>query len=49
MAGARLDGSPLRVHFATRAPELDARWRVVELRSPDGWGGCPRMNLVAFQ
>ena len=42
VAGARLDGSPLRVHFATRAPELDARWRVVELRSADGarpWRG----------
>jgi S-adenosylmethionine:tRNA ribosyltransferase-isomerase len=35
--GHRADGSPVRVHFATRAPELDARWRVVELRcSPDG-------------
>lgn len=30
------DGSAVRVHFATRAPELDERWRVVELRSPDG-------------
>jgi S-adenosylmethionine:tRNA ribosyltransferase-isomerase len=29
-------GSAVRVHFATRAPELDERWRVVELRSPDG-------------
>ena len=27
---------PVRVHFATRAPELDERWRVVELRSADG-------------
>jgi S-adenosylmethionine:tRNA ribosyltransferase-isomerase len=26
----------VRVHFATRAPDLDASWRVVELRSPDG-------------
>jgi S-adenosylmethionine:tRNA ribosyltransferase-isomerase len=35
--GRRSDGSPVRVHFATRAPELDERWRVVELRSaPDG-------------
>jgi S-adenosylmethionine:tRNA ribosyltransferase-isomerase len=32
----RPDGSPVRVHFATRAPRLDARWRVVELRSGDG-------------
>ncbi len=29
-------GPPVRVHFATRAPELDERWRVVELRSADG-------------
>ncbi|HEY3728034.1 MAG TPA: S-adenosylmethionine:tRNA ribosyltransferase-isomerase [Solirubrobacteraceae bacterium] len=34
--GRRRDGSPVRVHFATRAPELDERWRVVELRGPDG-------------
>ncbi|MFZ0041162.1 MAG: S-adenosylmethionine:tRNA ribosyltransferase-isomerase, partial [Solirubrobacteraceae bacterium] len=34
--GSRSDGSAVRVNFATRAPELDARWRVVELRSPDG-------------
>ncbi len=35
--GHRADGSPVRVHFATRAPGLDARWRVVELRcAPDG-------------
>jgi len=30
------DGSAARVHFSTRAPRLDARWRVVELRSADG-------------
>ena len=31
------DGSAVRVHFSTRAPGLDAeRWRVVELRTPDG-------------
>ncbi|HEX3832173.1 MAG TPA: S-adenosylmethionine:tRNA ribosyltransferase-isomerase [Solirubrobacteraceae bacterium] len=37
VAGCRAgDGSPVRVHFATRAPQLDERWRVVELRSPDG-------------
>ncbi len=32
----RADGSAVRVHFATRAPRLDQRWRVVELRSADG-------------
>jgi S-adenosylmethionine:tRNA ribosyltransferase-isomerase len=36
VAGTRADGSAVRVHFSTRAPELDDRWRVVELRSPDG-------------
>ena len=36
VAGAARDGTPVRVHFATRAPELDERWRVVELRSADG-------------
>ena len=37
VAGRRAgDGSAVRVHFATRAPQLDERWRVVELRSPDG-------------
>jgi S-adenosylmethionine:tRNA ribosyltransferase-isomerase len=36
VAGNRGDGSPLKVHFATRAPELDESWRVVELRSEDG-------------
>jgi S-adenosylmethionine:tRNA ribosyltransferase-isomerase len=34
--GRRGDGNWVRIHFATRAPELGARWRVVELRSPDG-------------
>src|SRR5262249_25044589 len=34
--GRRSDGSSVRVHFATRAPELDESWRVVELRSADG-------------
>jgi S-adenosylmethionine:tRNA ribosyltransferase-isomerase len=34
--GHRRDGVPVRVHFATRAPELDDSWRVVELRAPDG-------------
>jgi S-adenosylmethionine:tRNA ribosyltransferase-isomerase len=32
----RADGTPVRLHVATRAPELDDRWRVVELRSADG-------------
>ena len=36
VAARRADGSAVRVHFATRAPKLDDRWRVVELRSPDG-------------
>jgi S-adenosylmethionine:tRNA ribosyltransferase-isomerase len=36
VAARRPDGSPVRVHLATRAPKLDDRWRVVELRSPDG-------------
>jgi S-adenosylmethionine:tRNA ribosyltransferase-isomerase len=36
VAGRRGDGSTVRVHLATRAPGLDARWRVVELRTPDG-------------
>jgi S-adenosylmethionine:tRNA ribosyltransferase-isomerase len=30
------DGSAVRVHFSTPAPRLDARWRVVELRTADG-------------
>jgi S-adenosylmethionine:tRNA ribosyltransferase-isomerase len=32
----RADGTGVRVHFATRVPRLDDRWRVVELRSADG-------------
>jgi S-adenosylmethionine:tRNA ribosyltransferase-isomerase len=36
IAGRRADRSAVRVHVATRAPELDDRFRVVELRSPDG-------------
>jgi S-adenosylmethionine:tRNA ribosyltransferase-isomerase len=32
----RSDGTPVRLHFATRAPALDDAWRVVELRSQDG-------------
>ncbi len=32
----RSDGSPVRLHFATRAPALDDTWRVVEVRSQDG-------------
>lgn len=36
VSAARADGSRLRVHFSTRAPRLDERWRVVELRSADG-------------
>ncbi|MGZ4173802.1 MAG: S-adenosylmethionine:tRNA ribosyltransferase-isomerase [Solirubrobacteraceae bacterium] len=36
VAAERGDGSPVRVHFATRAPELPDTWCVVELRSADG-------------
>jgi S-adenosylmethionine:tRNA ribosyltransferase-isomerase len=36
VAATRSDATPVRVHFATRAPKLDDRWRVVELRSADG-------------
>jgi S-adenosylmethionine:tRNA ribosyltransferase-isomerase len=36
VGGQRADGTPVRVHFATRAPRLGERWRVVELRSADG-------------
>lgn len=36
VAGRRSDGSSVRVHIATRAPELDESWRVIELRSRDG-------------
>ena len=32
----RADGSAVRIHFSTGAPELDDCWRVVELRSADG-------------
>jgi S-adenosylmethionine:tRNA ribosyltransferase-isomerase len=40
----RADGTPARLHFATRAPALDDAWRVVELRSADG--GCPARGRV---
>jgi S-adenosylmethionine:tRNA ribosyltransferase-isomerase len=36
VAARRADGTAVRVHFATRAPKLGDRWRVVELRSADG-------------
>jgi S-adenosylmethionine:tRNA-ribosyltransferase-isomerase (queuine synthetase) len=36
VGATREDGSRVRVHFATRAPGLDDRWRVVEVRSADG-------------
>ena len=32
----REDGANVRVHFATRAPQLDEDWRIVEIRSADG-------------
>jgi S-adenosylmethionine:tRNA ribosyltransferase-isomerase len=34
--GRRTDGSPVRVHVATFAPNLGEEWRVVELRSAGG-------------
>jgi S-adenosylmethionine:tRNA ribosyltransferase-isomerase len=36
MGARRSDGTPLRVHFSSRAPRLEQAWRVVELRSADG-------------
>ena len=36
VAGRRAQGEAVRVHFATRAPQLDERWRVVELRTASG-------------
>jgi S-adenosylmethionine:tRNA ribosyltransferase-isomerase len=33
---ARRGGERVRVHFSTRVPGLDARWRLVELRTGDG-------------
>jgi S-adenosylmethionine:tRNA ribosyltransferase-isomerase len=36
VSATRADGSAVRVHVSTRAPKLDDRWRVVELRSSDG-------------
>jgi S-adenosylmethionine:tRNA ribosyltransferase-isomerase len=37
----RANGSRIRVHFSTRAPELDDSWRVIELRSRDGGTPIP--------
>ena len=34
--GVTAGGAPVRVHVATRAPDLGDRWRVVEIRSSDG-------------
>ncbi len=36
LRAARSNSAPVRVHFATRAPQLDDDWRVVEVRSADG-------------
>ena len=36
VAAQRPDGRAVRVHFATPAPGLDARWQVVELRTENG-------------
>jgi S-adenosylmethionine:tRNA ribosyltransferase-isomerase len=41
VAGTTAEGVPVRVHVATRAPDLGDRWRVVELRSPDGARPAP--------
>lgn len=34
--GQAADGTPVRIHFSTRVPRLDASWRVIEVRSADG-------------
>ncbi len=34
--GTRAGGQAVRVHVSSRAPGLDSRWRVVELRTADG-------------
>jgi S-adenosylmethionine:tRNA ribosyltransferase-isomerase len=36
VSACRRNGTRVRVHFSTRAPRLDAHWRVVELRTADG-------------
>ncbi len=36
LPGVTAGGAPVRVHVATRAPDLSDRWRVVEIRSADG-------------
>jgi S-adenosylmethionine:tRNA ribosyltransferase-isomerase len=36
LSGVRADGSRVRVHISTRVPGRDDRWRVLELRTPDG-------------
>ncbi len=49
IAGRRSDRTPVRIHVATRAPQLDQGWRVVELRSADGSrpaGARPRETLT---
>jgi S-adenosylmethionine:tRNA ribosyltransferase-isomerase len=49
IAGRRDDGSEVRIHVSTRAPQLDAFWRVVELRSADGTRparGYPRETIA---
>jgi S-adenosylmethionine:tRNA ribosyltransferase-isomerase len=49
VTGCREDGSAVRVHVATRAPQLDKSWRVVELRSADGSrpaSGRPRETIT---
>jgi S-adenosylmethionine:tRNA ribosyltransferase-isomerase len=41
LTGKRADGSPVRIHFATRAPHLPDPWFVAELRSADGARPAP--------
>jgi S-adenosylmethionine:tRNA ribosyltransferase-isomerase len=36
LRGTMSNGSKVTVHVSTRAPRLDQRWRVVEIRSADG-------------
>jgi S-adenosylmethionine:tRNA ribosyltransferase-isomerase len=41
LAARRENGSNVRVHVASRAPGLEQRWRVIELRSADGASPLP--------
>jgi S-adenosylmethionine:tRNA ribosyltransferase-isomerase len=51
IAGRRRDGSDVRIHVSTRAPQLDPSWRVVEVRSANGarpGRGHPR-EMIALE